>query len=191
VTGRARKSASYRKSLIPYIHNKEFRDGYLSRQLKVFLSAQIRALRGGMTQGEFGKRIGKPQSVVSRLEKQSYGHINLQTLIEIATKLDIGLVIRFVNFPTFLKWTNDTSAAALAPEPYARSQIDELVREEEAASEPKRLIIKPPKPDEPIQVFDVGFDKRPIEVPLPEGDATANQPRPDVTHNRSGGKVLQ
>src|SRR5262249_12449351 len=90
------------------------------RQLKVFLAAQIRALRGDRTQSQFGKLIGKPQSVVARLERESYGKVNLQTLIDIAQKLGIALVIRFVNFSTFLEWTKDYSQEALAPQSYGR-----------------------------------------------------------------------
>jgi hypothetical protein len=86
--------------------------------LKVFLAAQIRALRGDRTQTEFGELIGKPQSVVARLERESYGKVNLQTLIDIAQKLDIALIVRFVNFSTFLEWTKDYSQEALAPQPY-------------------------------------------------------------------------
>ena len=52
---------------------------------------------------------------MARLERESYGKVNLQTLIDIATKLDIALIVRFVSFPTFLEWTNDYSGKALAP----------------------------------------------------------------------------
>jgi hypothetical protein len=84
-----------------------------AQRLKTFLAAQIRALRGDLSQTEFGKRIGKPQSVVSRLEGQSYGKVNLQTLIDIASKLNMGLIVGFVSLPTFWKWTNDHPARSL------------------------------------------------------------------------------
>ncbi len=100
--------------------NRQFRQHYFARQLKIFLAAQIRALRGDRSQTEFGHLIGKPQSVVSRLERESYGKVNLQTLIDVATSLDIALVVRFVRFDTFLNWTNDYSVDALAPESYSK-----------------------------------------------------------------------
>jgi transcriptional regulator with XRE-family HTH domain len=92
---------------------------YFARQLKVFLAAQIRALRGERTQTQFGDLIGKPQSVVARLERESYGKVSLQTLIDIAQQLDIALIVRFVNHSTFLEWTKDYSQEALAPQAYS------------------------------------------------------------------------
>jgi transcriptional regulator with XRE-family HTH domain len=79
----------------------------MARQLKAFLASQIRALRADASQKDFGDRIGKPQSVVSRLEKQADRHISVQTLIDIAERLDIAVIIRFVDFPTFLRYTDD------------------------------------------------------------------------------------
>jgi Helix-turn-helix len=114
--------------------DENFRHSYLARQLKVFLAAQIRALRGDLSQAEFGKLIEKPQSVVSRLERQSYGKVNLQTLIDIAVKLDIGLMVRFVNFPTFVKWTNDYSSEALSPSRYRQEDMDRLLAADQSDS---------------------------------------------------------
>jgi hypothetical protein len=121
MTGTARESGkrlSRTERLSEQFKKEKFRKSYFARQLKVFLAAQIRALRGDRTQTEFGELIGKPQSVVARLERESYGKENLQTLIDIATKLDIALIVRFVNFSTFLEWTKDYSQEALAPQSY-------------------------------------------------------------------------
>jgi transcriptional regulator with XRE-family HTH domain len=123
------------QSFVAELNDPGFRAQYFAGQLKTFLAAQIRALRGDLSQTEFGRRIGKPQSVISRLERQSYGNVNLQTLIDIATKLDIGLIIRFVDVPAFLKWANDYSAYAVAPEPYNDKQIEDLLEEETGPGE--------------------------------------------------------
>jgi hypothetical protein len=112
----------------------KFRKSYFARQLKVFLAAQIRALRGDRTQAQFGELIGKPQSVVARLERESYGKVNLQTLIDIAMKLDIALIVRFVSFPTFLEWTKDYSTDALAPESYEKERTENQVEAELVSS---------------------------------------------------------
>jgi hypothetical protein len=108
------------------------RHGYMGRHLKAFLAQQIRVLRGDESQTEFGERIGKPQSVVSRLEKQADRHISIQTLIDIAARLDIAVIIRFVDFATFLRYTNDFSDFALKPEPFRREEIEELIKDTEA-----------------------------------------------------------
>jgi transcriptional regulator with XRE-family HTH domain len=131
MTGAAPASGkrSRNERLAEQFKKEKFRKSYFARQLKVFLAAQIRALRGEKTQAEFGELIGKPQSVVARLEKESYGKVNLQTLIDIASRLDIALIIRFVNFPTFLEWTKDYSPSALAPQSYANAAAESHRRE--------------------------------------------------------------
>jgi hypothetical protein len=145
MTGPAPKNASSHKSrierLVSSFEKKAFRQSYFARQLKVFLAAQIRALRGDMTQMEFGKLIGKPQSVVARLERETYGKVSLQTLIDIALKLDIGLMVRFVSFPTFLKWTDDNKE--LAPESYNKAQMEHLIEEHNRPAAPKKIEIVP------------------------------------------------
>ncbi len=116
--------------LAPKLASKEYRDAYVSGQLRIWLADQIRALRGEMSQAEFGELIGKPQTVVSRLEDPDYGKLTLQTLLEVAAKLDIALIVRFVDHATFLEVTNDFSENALRPLPYTQiaPAIDNLVR---------------------------------------------------------------
>lgn len=108
--------------------DKAYRHSYLARHLRAFLANQIRALRGDRTQAEFGDKIGKSQSAVARLEREGYGKVTLQTLIDIATKLDIGLVVRFVDYPTFLLQTTNQSISALQPPEYDQKVMDELLK---------------------------------------------------------------
>ncbi len=120
--------------LAKQLHDDGFRNSYLSRQLKAFLAAQIRALRGEKTQTAFGKDLGKPQSVVSRLENERLSGLHVQTLIDIAQKLKIGVIIRFVEFTEFLRYTEDYSDQALAPAPYDQGKVDGLARWSESLS---------------------------------------------------------
>jgi hypothetical protein len=120
--------------LVDQLHDEGFRNSYLSRQLKAFLAAQIRALRGEKTQTAFGKDLGKPQSVVSRLENERLSGLHVQTLIDIAQKLKIGVIIRFVEFTEFLRYTEDYSDQALAPAPYDQGKVDSLARWSESLS---------------------------------------------------------
>jgi hypothetical protein len=85
------------------IEDKRSRDAYLHSNVSSFLARQIKELRGGMSQREFGRLLGKPQSVVSRLEDPDYGKVTLQTLLEIAAKLDVALIVRFATYPTYAK----------------------------------------------------------------------------------------
>ncbi len=107
--------------------DRDFRHAFMGRQLRAFLAQQIRMLRGEQSQKEFGDLIGKPQSVVSRLEKQADKNISLQTLIDIASRLDIAVVIRFVDFPTFLRYTEDQSDSATAPSSYNDEQMNNFL----------------------------------------------------------------
>lgn len=108
---------------------KDYRDGYVATQLSSWLAGQVRALRGDMSQAEFGKLIGKPQAAVSRLENPDYGKLSLQTLLEVAERLDIALMVRFVDYPTFLIWTDNTSEEALRPASYNQAQVDHLAQQ--------------------------------------------------------------
>jgi transcriptional regulator with XRE-family HTH domain len=153
VTKGEQKTVSFRRErirrLAKALCRRGFRHGYMSRQLKAFLAQQIRELRGGERQEDFGKRIGKPQSVISRLEKQLDRNISIQTIIDIAERLDIAVIIRFVDFPTFLKYTGDYSDEAVAPQQYDQSAVDALVRDDERSTYDDALrAIFSPLPDQ-------------------------------------------
>jgi hypothetical protein len=63
---------------------------------------------------------------VSRLEDPDYGRLTIETLLEVASKLDIALLVRFVDHATFLMATNDFSEDALRPQPYNQAVINTL-----------------------------------------------------------------
>jgi hypothetical protein len=113
-------------SLVSKLRNRTFRHAYFEKSAKAYLANQIRALRGELSQAEFGKLIGSPQSVVSRLEDESYGKLNTQTLVDIAKRLDVAVVVKFVDYPTFLNEIADVSTAALVPAAYSDSQLNAL-----------------------------------------------------------------
>lgn len=110
----------YTQREIEALDEKAYRESYLEDQVKSYVAYQIKAAREslGLTQAEFALKIGKPQSVVSRLESLNYGKMRLQTLLEMANVLDVALVVRFVSFPEFLNIYEDVTASALQAEPY-------------------------------------------------------------------------
>jgi hypothetical protein len=115
--------ASHRdKSLIEKFKDKFYRDSYVASHTRRFLARQMRKFRGEKSQAEFGELINKRQTVVSRLEDPKYGKWTLQTLFEVASKLDVAVIVRFVDFSTFMKLTSDMSDEASRPVPY--DQID-------------------------------------------------------------------
>jgi hypothetical protein len=116
------------RSLAEEFHNKEFRDTYVAAHTRRFLARQMRKFRGEMSQTEFAGLIDKQQTIVSRLENPNYSGWTLGTLLEIANKLNVGLFVRFVDFPTFLKYTAVQSETAMRPAAYDQQQVDDFAR---------------------------------------------------------------
>jgi len=67
----------------------------LTQQSRWLLARQIKSLRGRLSQEEFAEKLGMPRSTISRLENGRRACISLRTLLRIAAKLDIGLVVHF------------------------------------------------------------------------------------------------
>jgi len=106
---------------------KEFRDGYLQTAVRGGIAYQIQALREkfNLTQTAFAEKLGKKQSVISRLEDSEYGKVSVQTLLDIASSLDVALLVRFVSYPEFLKNTKNMSDEALKPPTIFESLFNE------------------------------------------------------------------
>ncbi|MGO9769680.1 MAG: helix-turn-helix domain-containing protein [Roseiarcus sp.] len=118
---------------------KAYRDSYVASFTRQFLSRQMREFRGKMSQKEFGEKIDKQQTIVSRLEDPNYGKWTLQTLFDVASKLDITVLVRFVDFPSFLRDTIDRSRSTICPEPYDQQKVDDLARAVETESHSQAL----------------------------------------------------
>ena len=120
--------------------SKKYRDVYMQSRVRGGIANQIQALRAkvGLTQAAFATLTGKKQSVISRLEDTAYGKMSVQTLLDIATALDVALLVRFVSYPEFLARTADMSQAALQP-----ATIHESLSAPIAAQAPRRLPTPP------------------------------------------------
>jgi transcriptional regulator with XRE-family HTH domain len=111
--------------------NKEYRDGYLQTHVRSGIAYQIRSLREktGLSQAQFADATGKKQSTISRLEDTDYGRVSVQTLLDIASALNVALLVRFVDFPQFLKTTEDMSPQALAPDDVFESKAKDVAEQ--------------------------------------------------------------
>lgn len=107
---------SDRASLLDELSDKEFRDSYLSARVRSSIAFQVRLLRKKLklTQKEFAAKIGKRQSDVSHIEDPDGDQISVQTLIDIVTALDVGLVIRIASYDKFIDEMSDMSPEALS-----------------------------------------------------------------------------
>jgi len=103
--------SSIGRKLLEKLQKRAYRHAYLSEHVRRGIAYQIRALRNqrGWNQGAFSKNLGKPQSVVCRLEDPSYGKVTIQTLLEVANVYDVALQVRFVPYSAFLQQTRDIS----------------------------------------------------------------------------------
>lgn len=103
------------KKLIEKLGRKAYRAAYVGEHVRRGIAAQIRAMRDqrGWNQGRLSVELGKPQSVVSRLEDPSYGKVTVQTLLEVAATFDVALQVRFVPFSKFLQQTRDVSTRSM------------------------------------------------------------------------------
>ena len=112
----------------------DFRHAFVEANVKRGIAYQLRALRNAeqMNQTQFGELIGKPQSVICRLENPHYGKVTVQTLIEIANDLDVGLIVKFVTHDRVLKEVNQLSQEELAPVCYEKSKSQASRRQPDA-----------------------------------------------------------
>ena len=118
--------------LIAKFRDGEYRDSYVRSHTKQFLARQMRAFRGDRTQTEFAEVLDVSQSVISeRLENPNYGNWNLNTLFETAAKLKVAVFVRFVDFETFLKLSNNFSDNDVRPQEYNQDAMDKLATDQQ------------------------------------------------------------
>jgi hypothetical protein len=117
-------------SLVEKFRNKRYRHSYVASHTRRFLARQMRRFRGEKSQSEFGILLGKQQTVVSRLEDASYGKWTLQTLFDVAQKLDVAVIVRFVDHKTFLRFTENMADDATAPSAYSQDAIEKMLEPE-------------------------------------------------------------
>lgn len=111
-------------SLAEKFHDKRYRDRYVAAHTRGVLARQMRNFRGDLSQVDFAAKIGKQKTVVSRLENPAYSGWSLRTMLEVAREENVAVLVRFVDFPTFLGFTDDISDESLHPHAYDQAETD-------------------------------------------------------------------
>jgi transcriptional regulator with XRE-family HTH domain len=109
------------------LKSRKYRAAYVRDFIKNGISFQIQALRRKhkLSQQELGDLAGKRQNVISRLENPDYGNFTVNTLLDIASALDVALVVRFAPFSELEKLSRSLSPAVLAVPSFSEEEADE------------------------------------------------------------------
>lgn len=117
-----------RKVLVGKLQDKEYRDAYMRATVTHGLAHQIRVnreLRNLSQQSLAAKCGGKTtQVVISRLEDPSYGKFTLNSVLKIASALDVALVVRLVPYSKFLLETADKSVMGLCAKSFSEDNLN-------------------------------------------------------------------
>jgi hypothetical protein len=151
--------------LIEKFKDREYRQSYAIAHARRFLARQMRKFRGDRSQAVFADVIDKQPTQVQRLEDPNGKH-TLQTLFDVASRLDVALFIRFVDHRTFLKLSDDLSEEAFEPLPYEENEA--RAAEEMAKGDAARAL------DDFLQET---FKQRPLPPPIEPANENSQEKR--------------
>lgn len=92
------------------------RSEFVASHTRNLIATQIKTIRKsrGLKQKDLADRAGIHQSQISEHENPFKGNPTIQTLVQLANTFDVGLIVRFVDFKTFVRSAANVSQAQLA-----------------------------------------------------------------------------
>lgn len=155
---------SWSEEFVRQLGEDEMRHAYMTDKVRTRIALQIRALRDQAerrwSQTELGRRAGKPQNVISRIENPDYGQLALQTLFDLAEAFKLPLYIDFPEWEQWLERMKDISLTSLqrrgfdldrlvteTRKPRPRPRPAAAAAEAAAAASKEALVQRVPRPD--------------------------------------------
>ena len=121
-------------SLIAELRDKKYRDAYVASQIHIGLPFQVRALRQSrdLRQEDLAELAGMSQPRIAEIEKPGKRKFNIDTLLRIASALDVGLEVHFVPISTIIDHRESFDPDSFEI-PTFEEELEEAERQERAA----------------------------------------------------------
>ena len=112
----------------------DYRNAFVSSTVAARIAVRINNLRkkAGWTQPQLAEKAGMKQARVSVLEQGDYENFTFSTLKKLAAAFNVAVVVDFVSFPDFVKWSESINSESVVPESFAESEralAEEMMRE--------------------------------------------------------------
>lgn len=118
-------SSAKRDALVSKLKDKEYRDAYVRSTVVHGLAHQVRVNREErhLTQEALAKKCGHKttQVMISRIEDTAYENFTLNTVLKVASALDVAVILKLVPYSKFILETADKSVSGL----FAKSFTEE------------------------------------------------------------------